>query len=60
VADLITHLQQPVSAWWAVGLALATPILTIAGFVYGARRAERRDQARHDEWVRQFEAGEVQ
>lgn len=57
--NLVAHLQQPVSAWWVIGLLLAGPVLTSAGLVVGACWADRRDQARHDEWIRQFEAGEV-
>ena len=59
MANLIAHLQQPVSVWGVIGLLLAGPVLTFAGFVVGACWADRRDQARHDEWIRQFEAGEV-
>lgn len=58
--ELTEYLQQPVSAVWSVVAAFAVSMLTLACIAYWARRSDRKERARHDEWVRQFKAGETQ
>lgn len=54
--DLLAWLNQPVDLSWTLAVMLVAWIIGHAG---AAVITVRADQARHDEWMRRFRAGEV-